>query len=287
MGRKEREMTVDTVYANENGTLIRHGDFPARAVPPRNVDVWCPPGYAEGSGRHPVVYMADGQNLFLPGYAFGGEAWSVDQALVRLVDEGRVGGALVVGVWNGGEARAREYMPQKPMALPGVRAAAAAYAETLAGEAVADAYLAFVVHDLKPFIDATYRTLPDQAHTLAMGSSMGGLISLYALTEYPQVFGGAGCLSTHWPAGGEGLVDYFGEAVPRPGNHRLYFDFGTGSLDHTYEPFQARMDGHLRRAGYKAGRDWLTRQFPGADHTESAWRERVEIPLAFLLRAAE
>jgi len=231
--------------------------------------------------------MADGQNLFLPGHAFGGEAWRVDEALARLRAEGRVEGALVVGVWNAGEWRAREYMPQKPMALPGVRAAAAAYSEVLAAEAVSDAYLAFVVHELKPFIDATYRTLPQAAHTVAMGSSMGGLISLYALTEYPQVFGGAGCLSTHWPAGGQDLVDYFGEAVPAPGRHRLYFDFGTGILDHTYEPFQARMDEHLRRAGYTAGRDWLTRKIPGADHTERAWRERVDVPLAFLLSTAE
>ena len=70
-----------------------------------------------------------------------------------------------------------------------------------------DGYLAFLVEELKPFVDATYRTLPDQPHTLVMGSSMGGLISLYALEQYPHVFGGAGCLSTHWPAGGDALVD--------------------------------------------------------------------------------
>jgi enterochelin esterase-like enzyme len=166
-----------------------------------------------------------------------------------------------------------------------VREAAARYNEKLREPSVADAYLAFLVDELKPFVDAGYRTLPDQTHTFVMGSSMGGLISLYALTEYPQAFGGAGCLSTHWPAGGAGLVDYFGEVLPAPGAHKLYFDFGTETLDHTYEPFQTRLDGHLRRAGYTPGRDWLTRKFPGADHSESAWRERVHLPLEFLLGA--
>lgn len=277
---------MEILFANDTGTLIRHAAFPARSLPPRHVDVWCPPGYAAGAGRWPVLYMHDGQNLFLPGQSFGGEPWSVDQALVRLRAAGRVPGALVVGVWSMGEGRAAEYMPQKPMARPTVRAAAAEFYPKLTRPPVSDAYLAFLVEELKPFIDAQYRTLPDQPHTFVMGSSMGGLISLYAVTEYPQVFGGAGCLSTHWPAGGEGLVDYFGEVLPAPGAHRLYFDFGTETLDHNYEPFQARLDEHLRRAGYTAGRDWLTRKFPGAEHSETAWRARVHLPLEFLLGGA-
>ena len=277
---------MEILFAGAAGTLIRHADFPARAVPPRNVDVWCPPGYAAGAARYPVLYMHDGQNLFLPGRSYGGVPWSVDQAMVKLIEAGRTAGALIVGVWNMGEGRASEYMPQKPMAIASVREAAARFYTKLREPSVADAYLAFLVDELKPFIDARYRTLPGQAHTFVMGSSMGGLISLYALTERPQVFGGAGCLSTHWPAGGDGLVDYFGQVLPRAGAHRLYFDFGTETLDHNYEPFQARMDDHLRQAGYTPGRDWLTRKFPGAEHAEAAWRERVHIPLEFLLGAS-
>lgn len=274
---------LETLYADERGTLVRHADFPARAVPPRHVDVWCPPGYAAGAERYPVVYMLDGQNVFLPGHSFGGESWSVDEALRRLIQAGQTAGALIVGVWNRNEARASEYMPQKPMARPAVAEAAARFYAKLDRPSIADSYLTFLVSELKPFIDAAYRTEPGQAGTFVMGSSMGGLAALYALTEYPLVFGGAGCLSTHWPAGGEGLVDYFGEVLPPPGRHKLYFDFGTETLDHNYEPFQARLDGHLRRAGYTAGQDWLTRKFPGAEHSERAWRERVHIPLAFLL----
>jgi len=116
-----------------------------------------------------------------------------------------------------------------------------------------------------------------------MGSSMGGLISAYALCEYPDVFGRAGCVSTHWPAGDGCVVDYLGQHLPRPGTHRLYFDYGTATLDATYEPFQQRADAVLKAAGYTAGRDWITRKFPGAEHSEKSWRERVDQPLSFLL----
>ncbi len=115
-----------------------------------------------------------------------------------------------------------------------------------------------------------------------MGSSMGGLISLYALEQYPAVFGGAGCVSTHWPAGRNGLVHAMGSALPRAGSHRLYFDYGTAALDSSYEPYQQRMDEYVQAAGYRQGHDWVTLRFPGADHSETAWRERVHLPLQFL-----
>ena len=110
---------------------------------------------------------------------------------------------------------------------------------------------------LKPYVDTHYRTLPDQPHTCVMGSSMGALISLYALSEYPQVFGGAGCLSTHWPAGGQRLVKAMGAALPKANQHRLYFDFGTTTLDELYEGYQQAMDRWVRAAGYWQGVDWL------------------------------
>ena len=109
------------------------------------------------------------------------------------------------------------------------------------------------------------------------------MISLYALEQYPQVFGGAGCVSTHWPAGGNWLVDAMAAGLPKPGSHKLYFDFGTATLDSSYERYQRRMDARVAAAGYTAGKDWLTRKFPGAEHSEKSWRARVHIPLEFLL----
>lgn len=251
----------------------------SRYVAPRFVDIWAPPG---ASGPLPVLYMHDGQNLFMTGEAFGGEPWGVDAALEALVATGRLSGAIVVGVWNTAR-RWREYGPQQPLeALRGTTAWNMLVAQA-GGELIADAYVDFLVAELKPFVDATVPTLASRADTFVMGSSMGGLISLYALERYPAVFGGAACLSTHWPAGGALLVDAMADALPAPGAHRLYFDYGTRGLDAQYEPLQRRMDARLAAAGYTPGHDWVTRAFPGADHNEASWRERLHIPLAFLL----
>jgi predicted alpha/beta superfamily hydrolase len=115
---------------------------------------------------------------------------------------------------------------------------------------------------------------------------MGGLISLYAVCQYPQVFGGAGCVSTHWVAGENLMVDYFGAVLPNPIDHRLYFDYGTETADAAYEPFQLRMDQHLAARGYEREKNWITRKFDGAEHSERAWRARVHLPLEFLLKEA-
>lgn len=271
-------------FSDGTGVLTRYPDFASRYVPARHVDVWCPPGYAaDPAARFPVLYMHDGQNLFDPGPAFLSVDWGVDEALQRRQQTEGQPGAIVVGIWNT-PARRREYCPQKPLASAAGQALLARHADWLGGAPCSDGYLQFLVEELKPLIDATYRTRPAQADTLVMGSSMGGLISLYALAEYPHVFGGAGCLSTHWPVGETLLVDYFSAALPPPGQHRLYFDFGTATLDADYEPYQRRLDAALQAAGYRAGHDWLTRKFDGAEHSERAWRERLDVPLSFLLR---
>jgi predicted alpha/beta superfamily hydrolase len=263
------------------GTLHRHTDFASALVAPRNVDVWLPPGYTAGSTAYPVVYIHDGQNLFDPALAYGGVDWGLDEAVVRLMQAGQIEGAIVVGIWNTGDDRWREYMPRKALAAPG---AIERFGQEAGGEPLSDRYLEFLVGELKPFVDEHYRTLPGRQHTFVMGSSMGGLISLYALCEYPGVFGGAGCLSTHWPAAGGATIDYLQRALPAPGAHRLYFDYGTETLDAEYEPYQQRADAILRAAGYCPGVDWLTRRVEGAEHSERSWRERVHIPLLFLLQ---
>lgn len=265
------------------GVVSRHADFPSRHVAPRYVDVWCPPANATTPAiRYPVIYMHDGQNLFDPALSFIGVDWGMDEAVTRLIRDTGQPGAIVVGIWNS-PLRWREYMPHKPLVTPAERQLLARFVEQAGGEPLSEPYLKFLVEELKPFIDATYPTLPDRSHTFAMGSSMGGLISLYALIEYPDIFGGAACLSTHWPAGEDALVDSLGAALPQAGRHKLYFDFGTETLDAAYEPYQRRMDGWAKRAGYQADHDWLTRKFDGAEHSERAWRARVDVPLAFLL----
>jgi len=269
--------------AGHAARLEKHPEFPSANVPPRQVDVWLPPEYdADNARRWPVIYMHDGQNLFEAETSFGGVPWSIDESMNRLISTGRTRGAIIVGIWNTGADRFAEYMPRKPMTEavmmnygPNIRVPL----ESLRSEE----YLKFIVTELKPFVDHAYRTNPARDATFIMGSSMGGLISAYALVEYPDVFGGAACISTHWPAGEGGTIAYIASKLPPPGAARLYFDHGTGTLDASYEHHQRLLDNLLRAAGWTEGLNWITRRFPGAEHSERDWRKRVDIPLAFLL----
>jgi predicted alpha/beta superfamily hydrolase len=153
-----------------------------------------------------------------------------------------------------------------------------------------DNYLKFVVTELKPFIDSTFSTLKDQPNTFISGSSMGGLISMYAICEYPEVFGGAACLSTHWPGTftvennpvPDAFLKYLKDHLPLPANHRIYFDYGSETLDALYKPFQLQADEIMKAKGYTL-KNWVTREFPGDNHSEKAWNKRFSIPALFLL----
>jgi predicted alpha/beta superfamily hydrolase len=268
-------------------SLERYPNFPTQLVEPRNVDVWLPPEYTQDpQGRFPVIYMHDGQNLFDPEIVITGVDWGVDEAISALAQAGKMRPAIVVGVWNS-EKRWLDYIPQKPLETAGgesfKRRALQMYGSEITGEIRTDDYLRFLVDELKPFIDRTYRSLPGQADTFVIGSSMGGLASLYALCEYPHVFGGAGCLSTHWPAGEDVVLAWLKAALPRPGRNKIYFDYGTLGLDAQYEPYQRQADQIMLAAGYQPGIDWVTKCFPGADHNEASWRARLNWPLEFLL----
>jgi S-formylglutathione hydrolase FrmB len=271
---------------------------------PRSVAVWLPPGYdRERSRRYRVLYMHDGQNLFDSRSAFGGVPWGVDEALAALIGLGDVTPTIVVAVGNTAQ-RWYEYAPEAALrALPAdVRAAADAEFPLAGADLTADAYVRFLADELKPQIDQRFRTLPTRADTVVMGSSMGGLASLYALCRRPEVFGGAGCMSTHWPVtriagvhdnpGGPPMIalsaavlGWFDANLPRAGAHRFYFDHGALGLDRLYAPYQSRMDAIGAAKGYRDGADWLTFRMQGADHNETSWSQRLPVALRFMLKA--
>jgi enterochelin esterase-like enzyme len=281
--------------AQADGRLVRLEAVPSAHVQPRNVTIWLPPDYDISRRRYPVIYMHDGQNIFEPGSSYGGQEWGVDEALSAMIADGRTRGAIVVGIWNT-DLRGREYLPTKVAAR--LSPAARALVETThRGPSIADAYLRFIVEELKPRIDRDYRTRRGAADTGIMGSSMGGLISLYALGEYPGVFGTAAALSIHWPLGdprqGQGAPQeeviaafdgWLRGTRLRPGRNRLYMDHGTINLDGYYRPYSAAMEAVLPRYGWRSGRNWVSVVAEGTDHNEAAWRARIEQPLAFLLR---
>ncbi len=293
-----QEVSVDIPTGFVEGKL-----FESRFVEARRVDLWLPLQY-EAGGRFPVLYMHDGQNVLVPELSYRGVDWGIDEAVVRLGDAIRA--PIVAAVWNT-PRRVNEYLPCRPLAedfsasseaIPnkgsdqptqnkirrgcGDPAVLERYARRLKGPVLSNEYLRFMVEELKPWVDRTFRTLTGPQDTALMGSSMGGLISLYGLCEYPQVFGGAGCVSTHWPLGGLRYMPYLRARLPAPGRNRIYFDHGTEDLDGLYPGFQRRVDKIMEERGYRQGVDWLTRVFPGQGHNEAAWRARVDEPLKFL-----
>lgn len=271
------------------GALQRWSDFPSKHVAPRHIDIWLPPGGCTQKAACKVLYMHDGQMLFDETTTWNRQAWQVDRVLGGLIAEGMVARTMVVGVWNNGEYRHSEYFPQK--FLPGLPEdfRAALIERGLKGKPQADAYLRFLVEELKPAIDARFATRPGREDTFVMGSSMGGLISLYAISEHPQVFGGAGCMSTHWVGTFEqnshvplAAFNYLQSNLPDPKTHRLYMDRGTVNLEAKYSPHQEFVDLLAKDRGFGAD-DYQSRVFEGADHTENDWSARLRIPLLFLL----
>jgi enterochelin esterase-like enzyme len=238
--------------------------------------------------------MHDGRALFDSTIMWNKQEWDVDGVLGQLIAEGKIRKCIVVGIWNGEENRHSEYMPQKPFEALSPAQQDSIYRvgnHKLFSEKIqSDNYLKFLVFELKPFVDHHYQTLPDRRNTFIAGSSMGGLISLYAICEYPHVFGGAACLSTHWtglftanenpiPAV---MMQYLKTNLPDAKNHKLYFDYGSKTLDTLYKPFQQQVDQLMRLKGYTA-KNWMTREFIGADHSEKSWNKRLYVPVLFLL----
>lgn len=279
-----------------SGRIERFIDFNSEYITPRNIDVWLPDGYSNNE-KYAVLYMHDGQMLFDSTTTWNKQDWGVDNAMKSLLDQGKIRKTIVVGIWNTSNRHA-EYFPQKPFEMLD-----AVYRDSLLALAKqnpktamfttgvnSDNYLKFLVEELKPMIDSRYSTKTSKEGTFIAGSSMGGLISMYAICEYPEVYGGAACLSTHWLGTFETesnpvpakFMEYLNHKLPDPATHKIYFDFGTETLDTFYEPFQNQVDVIMKNAGYN-DTNWMTKKFQGQDHSENAWKSRLFIPLTFLL----
>ena len=279
------------------GSFVDLGILKSRYADPRRVVVWLPPNYSDHGPKYAVLYMHDGQNLFDKATAGYGMEWEVDEHLSKLMADGKVRPTIVVGIWNTPK-RLQEYLPSKafnglpPQYREKVRA-------LYGGDPLSDGYLKFIVRELRPMIDKRFNVKTDRADTVIMGSSMGSLISLAAIAEYPQIFGAAGMMSTHWPLfmkpDGQSVSQeeyevvsaaferYLAPSLPDPATHKLYFDHGTETLDAIYKQYQDRVDAVVARRGYKPDVNWMTRSYPGQKHNEISWASRLDVPLQFLL----
>jgi len=250
----------------------------------RDVDIYLPWTYHDRRDRYPVVYMHDGQNLSDPSVAFAG-TWDLDATLERLAGQGIE--PIVVGVHNAREDRLREYSP---------------FPDPRHGGGEADAYLAFLAEIVKPRVDRLFRTQPHRDATVILGSSMGGLVSLYAYFRYAWMFGRAGVMSPSLWFGQGAVFDFIQESGTPDG--RLYLDVGThegaGTLrdtrrlgrllvkrgfarDRRSRRTRPLYDGPNRRT--RGGGEARLRyvEDPAGRHNEASWARRLGGALAFLL----
>ncbi|WP_396189145.1 alpha/beta hydrolase [Flavobacterium sp.] len=277
------------------GTIHRIMKFPSKYVQVRTVDVWLPEGYSN-TKKYEVLYMHDGQMLFDGKTTWNKQEWGVDETISELTLNQQINEVIVVAIWNIPEVRHLDYFPQKAMVYLTREEKKIVFdkANSLLlnfNNLSADNYLKFIVNEVKPYVDSTYSVETTASKTAIMGSSMGGLISMYALCEYPNIFGKAACLSTHWIGLNnlehnpipEAIFSYLNRYLPQSKTHKIYFDYGTETLDASYLPYQSKVSEILRAKGYNSFSS-ENKRFEAADHSENAWKNRLSVPLLFLFK---
>lgn len=253
------------------GEFRKHVDFPSRVLTTKHtVVVSLPPGYdATPDRRYPVLYLQDGQNLFDGATSFiPGQEWRVDETAQRLMTQGAIEPLIVVGIYNAGERRLAEYTPTP---------------DPKYGGGDADLYARFLVEELKPFVDSTYRSLPGPESTGVGGSSLGGLLAMHLGLRYPNVFGRLAVVSPSvWWDGREivGEVDRIAARTPA----RIWLDTGTAEGKGVKKDARRLRDALVRK-GWTLNTDLSYFEANGAAHNEAAWSARVEPILRFLFPA--
>ena len=229
----------------------------------RRVLVYLPAEYAKKpEQRYPVLYMHDGQNVFDAATSYSGE-WGVDETLDRRRAAGQdPAGCIVVAVDNDGQHRADEYIPWRN--------------DQLKAGGQGGAYVDFLALTLKPYVDAHYRSQPDAAHTGVAGSSLGGLISVYAALKYPRVFGRVGVFSPAFWVCNDSLKA-FAKQHPAAAAARFYFVCGPKESE-TMLTLMTAWRNELRAQGV-AGTNLAFRAPADGQHKEWFWQR--EFPAAY------
>lgn len=213
----------------------------------RRLWVYLPVGYEKSARKYPVLYMHDGQNLFDDATSGYGE-WGIDEFMAQVPSAQQ---CIIIGIDHGGDHRIAEYSPY----------------DSKYGKAEGGAYLDFIVKTLKPYIDAHYRTRPDVNHTAIAGSSMGGLISLYAALKYPKVFGNAGVFSPSLWLDAQMYPFAESKKITRTG---FYFACGDAESDSMVSDMQ-KMITVVRKDGVSEANSPVV-IVPGASHNEKQWQ---------------
>jgi enterochelin esterase-like enzyme len=280
--------------AQEGGRLLEYERVPAAGLPDQRLSIWLPPGYDAGDRRYPVLYMHDGHNLFDVTKSNFNKIWAADKAMLAAVQTGQVEPHIIIGIWAPGSDRHRQYLPRSlyDMTSGNLRQQLDGMAS---GGVISHHYLEWIAGPLKTWVDASFRTRTGRDNTAIVGSSMGGLMSCYAFLERPEVFGRAGCVSSHWPAVDPRTIAadeaqlralwdaWFAARLGQPDGRRVWLDHGTATLDAFYAPYQQVVDARFAASGWQKGRDWESKVYEGAEHEENAWAARLPEIFGWLL----
>ena len=253
----------------------------------QEVYVWTPAGYNSTAPCN-VIYMLDGHMLFDANATWNHQEWTMDETVQTLMEEQIIGPTMVVGISFADSLRHSQYTPEKPFRRMTPMQQGQAFATKrssgqlyyLKPEVCSDDFARFVVDSLKPYVDGKYRTHQDAAHTFIGGASMGGLMALYTLLEYPQVFGSAFCMSTNWPLTeakqDPGFLaawqEYVATRLSLLDKHFIYMDHGGQTKDATYGPYQQSMDLFFKKNGFNR---FESKYFEAHDHSETSWSLRI------------
>lgn len=262
----------------------------------RVVDVFVPKD-AKGKTGLKTLYMHDGQMLFDSTHTWNKKEWQVDETYANELSRYTHEAFITVGIHNDPPNRYAEFFPQKVAELMPASYRTMLMDKLWNGELKADAYLDWIEQTLVPFIEKQFAVSKKTKDRMVIGSSMGGLISLYALCEKPKLFGGAACLSIHTPMINygmfeEGMVEalvvpfniYLEKNLRADKKHFLYVDRGTETLDAYYKPYHDRLLTTLALVGYNTQNPrFLETVVIGTGHDETAWAERLDVPILFLL----
>lgn len=242
------------------GKVIYHRDLKSEGLNERDAIVWLPPGYESDTGRYyPVCYMHDGQNMFDPKTSAFGIDWQLDEAADSLIKKGEINPMIIVGITNTIN-RTKEYTPSDTSQI----------------------YMDFIINNLKPLIDRTYRTRPEREFTFTGGSSAGGTISFMLLWERNEIFSKAVCMSPAFKTLQIDLVSAVRSYDGEKKDLRIYIDNGGRGIDKRLRSGIDEMVTVLKNKGYKEGEDYLLVFDEEAEHTEAEWAKRIPGALRFL-----
>lgn len=250
----------------------------------RIIDYWAPKSPTDS-----LLIAHDGQNVFDGKTStHRRKTWEIGQSVNRVSQDLGITPPAVIAIWNGNSkenpwARLKELAPEKVF-RGGVKVIASDLIPVSVDELYGDRYLDEIFAKIVPVITQHLEIERTPEKTAMIGSSMGGLCTLYAIDQYRDKFHTGLALSTHWPLGANALVDALIGNLPQPGKHKIYMSHGTKGLDAEYAPFQKRADELMLEKGYRAGQDFLSKVHVRTGHNEKSWASYIDEPISFWLK---